>query len=285
MENIPEHNTSIVSIVGKDNKHLFLLANLYYAPFDPESVLTVVVSLEHKPEVSWNTIHSMEQWCTSMDRSLGGNLFVVTMEGELHKFDGNQWGVTDLNCPDGLNSVWAANDNEVFIAGLGGERIRVINDQIELSKDPNNIRLNAIHGSSVTNVVAVGDEGMVFKYDGNNWRKTELPTNVNLLSVYCRSDNEILIGGAEVLYRWDGVAWHDIESQNMIISSIEYFDNSYYLACGDNGVHVLINDKLALFKSITVYRLKKIDSLLFAIGNRLVAQFDGQEWWGGDLNL
>ncbi len=31
----------------------------------------------------------------------------------------------------------------------------------------------------------------------------------------------------------------------------EYFDNSYYLACGDNGVHVLINDKLALSLKIS----------------------------------
>ncbi len=285
MENELEHNTSIVSIVGKDNKQLFLLANLYYTPFDPESVLTAIVSLEHKPNIAWNTIHSIEQWCTSMDQSPGGSLFVVTMEGELHKFDGNQWSVVDLNCHDGLNSVWAANDNEVFVAGLGGERIHVVNDRIDLSKDPNNIRLNAIHGSSQKNVVAVGDEGMVFKYDGNIWSKIELPTNVNLLSVYCCSDNEILIGGAEVLYRWDGAAWHDIESQNLIISSIEFYENSYYVACGDNGVHVLENDKLDLFKAITVYRLKKIDSLLFGIGNRLVTQFDGQGWWGGDLNL
>jgi len=285
MENNQDHNASIVSITGVNNNQLHLLVNLYYEPFDPESVLSVIATLEHKPDVKWNTIHSIEQWCTAMDQSKGGTLFVVSMEGELHVYNANKWTVLDLGCPDGLNSIWAANDNQAFIAGLGGERIRVIDEKIEITREPKSFRLNAIHGSSESNVVTVGDEGMVYKFDGINWKKIDLPTNVNLLSVYCHSEKEIFIGGAGVLYRWDGSVWYEIDAQELIISSIAFYLGRFFLACGGKGVFSIQNDALELFKEITVYRLKHIDDSLFAIGNKLVAQYDGKEWWGGDLDL
>lgn len=285
MEINDTHNTSIVGITGENNKKLHALANLYYEPIDPESILSVIVSLEHKPEVRWNTLHTIEQWCTSMDQSEGGSLFVVTMEGELH-FYKEVWNVINLDCPDGLNSVWAASDNEAFIVGLSGERIRVIGEKVEIIREPSESRLNAVHGSSSSNVIAVGDAGIVFNYDGKKWNRIDLPTNVNLLAVYCRSKNEILIGGVGVLYRWDGVVWHEIEAEQLNISSIAYYQNNFFIACGKNGVFVLNNDTLESFKKeLTVYRLNRIGSSLFGIGNKLVAQFDGQDWWGGNLDL
>jgi hypothetical protein len=285
MDNKQEHNTSLVSITGVDNNQLRLLSNLYYEPFDPESVLSAVIALEHKPDVKWRTIHSIEQWCTAMDESKGGTLFVVSMEGELHIFKTNQWTVLDLGCPDGLNSIWAANDNQAFIVGLGGERIRVIDEKFEIIKEPKSVRLNAIHGSSESNVISVGDGGMASKFNGRNWNKIELPTNVNLLAVYCRSVNEIFIGGAGVLYRWDGSVWYEIDAEQLTVSSIAFFQGCFFVACGSKGIFVVKNDDLEPFKEITVYRLRKIGSILFGIGNKLVAQYDGKDWWGGDLDL
>lgn len=285
MENKQSHQTSIVSIVGLNNNELKILANQYYEPFDPDSVLSAVVLLEHNPDVKWNKIHSIEQWCTAMDQSGGGTLFVGSMDGELHLFKKNKWIVLNLDCPDGINSVWAADDSQAFIVGLGGERIRVIDEKIEVIREPNSPRLNVIHGSSETNVISVGDGGMVFKFDGESWRRLELPTNANLLAVFCYSENEILVGGAGVLYRWNGSVWYEIDAHQFIVSSIAFFQESFFVACGREGVFVVKNDTLELVKKITIYRLRKIDSNLFGIGNKLVAQYDGESWWGGDLDL
>ncbi|MCU7936503.1 MAG: hypothetical protein KZQ99_16775 [Candidatus Thiodiazotropha sp. (ex Dulcina madagascariensis)] len=283
--NVEDHATSLVSITGESNRQLHLLANLYHEPFDAESVLSVVVTLSHKPDVKWKKIYSSETWCTSMDQSKGGTLYVVSMEGEMHVFRGGAWTVIDLEAPDGLNSVWAADDNESFTVGLNGERIRINGDQIDSVKDENGVRLNAVHGSSSSNVMAVGDEGQAYRFDGDVWTKVDLPTNVNLLCVHCLSDECIVVGGAGVLFRWDGEAWFEIEAEDLTITNITYWNEHFYLACGRDGVFVLQDDELSLEKEVLIYRLNAIGDNLFGVANRLVAQYDGEGWWGGDLDL
>jgi hypothetical protein len=280
-----DHQASLVSITGKSNQQLHLLANLYYEPIDPESVLSIIISLSHKPDVDGDTIYSTETWCTSLDESDGGTLYVVSMEGEMHVYRNESWHVLDLQAPNGLNSVWAANDNESFAVGLEGERIHVRGDQFEVTRDNNRVRLNAVHGSSTAHVMAVGDHGLAFRFDGKQWHKVELPTNVNLLGVYCLAEDQVLISGAGVLFRWDGDAWFDIEADGLNISDIAYWNKHFYLACGSNGVYFLQDDELVIKKELTVYRLNSIGDRLFGVGNRMVTQFDGEGWWGGDLDI
>ncbi|MBE9569069.1 MAG: hypothetical protein IMF11_00445, partial [Proteobacteria bacterium] len=284
MADQPEHNTTLVSITGENNLNLHILANLYHEPFDAESILSVVASLSHKPNVKWKIIYSTETWCTSMDQSEGGTLFVVSMEGELHIFQNQQWDILNLKCPDGLNAVWAANDVEAFAVGLNGEMIRVTGRTMDTFIDTEGRRMNAVHGSSPSNVWAVGDNGVVYFFDGSSWAKIKIPTNLNLISVLCRSEDEVYVGGAKgTLAIWNSVEWRFIPSPEMNITSMAIYQEKLYAAAGLKGVYLLGKKGLELHKELTLYRLKTIDDRLFGVGNRLVAQFDGTGWWGGNL--
>lgn len=286
MANDEKHNASIVSITGESNDNLNLLANLYYEPFDSESVLSVVTSLSHKPDVKGDTIYSTDTWCTSMDKSKGGILYVVSMEGELHIFRNMKWTVINLLCPDGLNSVWAASDYEAFAVGLKGEQVRVINEAVTLTRDPNCRRLNAVHGTASSNVYAVGDDGLIFHFDGYAWTELKSPTASNLLAVLCISDKEVYVAGtAGALFKWDGVSWKRLVAPKIKITSLAMYQNVLYAAAGSEGVFILQKKGLQEVKKLLLYRLKTIDNLLFGVGNRLVAQFDGTNWWGGNLDL
>jgi hypothetical protein len=282
----PEHNTTLVSIIGENNLNLHILSNLYHEPFDSESILSVVASLSHKPNVKWKIIYSTETWCTSMDQSAGGTLFVVSMEGELHIFQNQHWDILNLKCPNGLNAVWAANDVEAFAVGLNGEMIRVIGRTIDTFIDTEGRRMNAVHGSSPSNVWAVGDNGMVYFFDGSSWAEIKIPTNFNLISVLCISEDEVYVGGAKgTVAIWNSIEWRFIPSPEINITSMAIYQEKLYAAAGLAGVYMLGKKGLELQKELSLYRLKTIDDLLFGLGNRLVAQFDGTGWWGGNLDL
>ncbi len=271
-----DHSTSIVGITGTDNSDLYVLANLYTPPFDPEAVLSVVVK----------TVYSTESWCTSMDQH-GANLFVVSMDGEMHISAAGQWRTMELECPGGLNAVWAAGESEAYSVGVEGEIVHVTGNSFTKFTDADKRRLNAIHGSSSKHIVAVGDEGLVYIFDGQTWTQLECPTNTNLLSVLCCSDSLVYVSGANgVFFRLNNGAFEAIEAPPAPITSLGLFNNSVYAATGKSGLHVLLDDNTTeQLKEFIVYRLRTVNERLFAVGNKLVAQFDGEGWWGGELDL
>lgn len=214
---------------------------------------------------------------------------MVSMEGELHVFRQGAWRLLNLDCPSGLNSVWVATDNEAFAVGLKGERARIVGETVELVRDAEGRRLNCVHGSGPRNVFAVGDGGLIFRFDGVVWEELPALTESNLLTVLCKSEKEVYVGGAGgVLLHWNGVRWNVIRIAGIAeitITSIAFYRDTLYAAVGRAGVYVLRENVLEPIKDEVLYRLRSIDDLLFGIGNRLVLQYDGESWWGGDLDL
>jgi hypothetical protein len=286
MANATKPAATIVGIAGTSNEDLRVLANFYHEPFDPESVLSVVLQLAHKPEPRWSTLYSTETWCTAMDQSARGTLAVVSMAGALHVSGGERWEVVDLECPDGLNSVWSSSADQLFAVGEKGERVRVSGRRVEVVRDPERRRLNGVHGSSSRAVYAVGDEGLVWHFDGEQWVELPAPTANNLLAVHCVSEREVFVAGVEgTLQRWAGGRWDRVPGPGVTITSLATVGPTLYAAAGQDGVFALQGSRLEPLKKLPVYRLRAVGALLFGVGNRLVAQYDGAGWWGGDLEL
>lgn len=76
----------------------------------------------------------------------------------------------------------------------------------------NNLPLNAISGTSPTNVVGVGNSGLIAHYDGSDtsWRKDVGETSdpdLNLYSVSGTGPDDIWAGGIDRLAHYDGSSW------------------------------------------------------------------------------
>jgi hypothetical protein len=100
------------------------------------------------------------------------------------------------------------------------------------------------------------------------------------------SDKETYVGGTGgTLLKWDGHGWKPLVAPTIKITSLALYKNVLYAAAGLEGIFILEEAGLQEFKKLLLYRLKTIDDLLFGIGNRLVTQFDGTSWWGGDVDL
>jgi len=285
----PDYYTTVVSITGKNSKQLHFLANLAPTVDAPEDIVSVVGELAHKPDIDGNAIYQVESWLTSMDETPGGNLYAVSMDGELHYYlaKTKKWSVLDLQCPDGLNAVWAAADHEVFIVGDKGERVRVTGQKFDVVRDAAGRVLSAVHGTSPDHVIAAGDEGLIFRFDGTRWLELDPPTNYTLFSVLCRSKDETYIGGSNgILLRSDGEGWTILPCEDDItITGLAWYKDSLYAAAGEDGVYILKPEGLVKFKDEILHELRTIGNLLFGVGNALVVQYNGKDWWGGDLEL
>ena len=284
--NEPNRVTTFLSITGTNNLELQFLANLSREISEPDSNWSVIADMAHRPAINWAKVYEAKSWLTSMDRSLGGILFAVSMDGKLHSDKIGTWRVRDLRCP-GLNAVWAASDDEVFAVGESATRVNVLGTVVNVVRGLPEQRLNAVHGTSPQNVLAVGDNGLILRYDGVYWNELEVATNYNLLAVFCRSETEAYVAGAQgVLMRFDGTDFkHLVAPEELIITDLAWYRDALYVASGQNGIHVLGQDRLERIKELIVYGLRTVDGLLFAWGNNLVVQFDGSGWWGGRINL
>lgn len=286
MENENEVGVSLVRVAGANINELRVLGNMYYLPMDPDEILSDISVWNYaKDRASSAKEYGPETWLTAMAQSDSGYVYSVSMEGELHHNRLGQWSVVDLKCPDGLNDIWAVSDDELFTVGMLGERIHIVDNEIDFVVDEDKRRLNAVHGSSNTNVFAVGDNGLAMHYDGKKWSTLKLSLEHNLLSVLCISETETYVaGGNGTLLKWNGRGWEWIGGTEVTISSIAWYNGKLYAAAGVDGVFVLGNDGLEEFKSLTLYRLKAIGEHLVGVGNKLLAIFDGTGWHGGDIN-
>jgi hypothetical protein len=228
----------------------------------------------------------IESWLTSMDQTPSGRLFAVSMEGELHYGEEETWATMNLECPDGLNAIWAASDRDLFAVGLAGWRVRISNMVPHVNRDTRERRLNAVHGTSPENIYAAGDGGVIFRYQGGIWSEIESATNVALLAVLCHNDDVYFAGAEGTLFRRIGDQWNELHSpEEITITSLAWYQDSLFAAAGLNGIYRLGPNGLEKFKDRIIYRLRTVGDLLFAFGNNLVIQFDGSGWWGGELDL
>lgn len=285
-ESIPDSVTTFLSVTGASNQVLQFLANISPAISEAESNWSVIANLSHRPTIDWTKVYEAEAWLTSMDRSSGGVLFAVSLNGRLHSNSTGSWTETNLACP-GLNAVWAAGDDEAFAVGENATRVHVLGTDVIVVAGLPTQRLNAVHGTSSQNVLAVGDNGMIMRFDGANWNELESPTNYNLLSVLCRSETETYIAGAGgLLLRFDGTGFEQVVPPgDLVITGMAWYRDELYVAAGLSGVHILNVDVLEQVKPLIIYKLRTIANLLFGWGNNLIVQFDGAGWWGGRIDL
>lgn len=215
------------------------------------------------------------------------------MDGELIFQNGKSWDSVSLDVEVGLMDLWIEDERSVYCVGDHGEIVHVTFDGSmkmvgqEKFVDPERRRLFAIHGCSKNRIIAVGGLGLLYAYDGKTWREIDSGTNDSLMAVLCVSEKEAYVGGVNgLLFNYDGRELAKIEAdEEMTISGLAMYRGDLYVATTKNGVHVVKGGVLEQIKAVPIYRISTIGDYLVGNGERLVAYFNGKEWWGGELEL
>jgi photosystem II stability/assembly factor-like uncharacterized protein len=80
---------------------------------------------------------------------------------------------------------------------------------------PLNTNLEGIWGTSIDDVFAVGDQGVILHYDGKEWDSMNSRTTHNLFKIWGNSDSDVFaVGGSGVIMHFDGSEWYGMVSRS-----------------------------------------------------------------------
>ncbi|HEX5133176.1 MAG TPA: hypothetical protein VFX92_11910 [Candidatus Krumholzibacteria bacterium] len=220
-------------------------------------------------------------------------------------FDGERWTWREYPF-DRLYGVWGASPTDVYAVGEGvneeewyyvwplgvyhyngtaWKRMNVITDY-------GSPTLRAVWGSGASNVIAVGDGGHIFRYDGASWLEMASPTTTNLLSVWGRGPDDVYsVGSNGVIVHYDGSDWVPMPNPStQRLVDVHGSPMGDVVAVGDAGTIVrLAAGHWQVMMSGTPSRLNAIlvrsDTDMYALGQTgAIHHYDGNVWsrvWGG----
>ncbi|MCP4117541.1 MAG: hypothetical protein GY737_19525 [Desulfobacteraceae bacterium] len=165
-------------------------------------------------------------------------------------------------------------------------RLDVLSDWTRIDQGlPGDFNIQAIHGMDASDLYAVGRKGEIWHFDGSNWSKEDLPTNVNLTTVKCVSDGTVYLGGHDgILIRGGRHSWELVEHGETTddIWGLEWFGDQLYVSTmsslyrleGDELKQVDFDDD----EPDTTYQLSAIEDIMWSIGREDIMAYDGKTW-------
>jgi cysteine-rich repeat protein len=169
-----------------------------------------------------------------------GDVFAVGGDGTILRYANEQWSQQD-NVPVRriLTGIWGTADGQMFVVGESGTLLGYDfhggNDWRVLSGG-NWSDIIGIHGSSATNVLAVGLQGTVLRRDETGWVAMEMPENQGrpLRSLWGSSDRCMYAAnGAGQIWHYDGNS--DLRWNLMRASSSYSINDIHGSGCASDG--------------------------------------------------
>jgi hypothetical protein len=221
-------------------------------------------------------------WLTDMVRTAYGNFFLTDADGKVHTEISGAWATEDVSPGKGLRCIHNSDDGQLYAAGTQGIVFQRMPAGWEAISPPLGNWISAIGGPSRTNLLAVGDAGLAWRFDGTTWTEVSFSTNVNLTGIlWAKPDIFTVCGGRGTIFRGNGDEWASISTGADDLFKLAEYDGQTWIACGKVGVGRLVGDGLEIMRSTFAgFRIVASGRFLAAAGNNIVARFDGNEWKG-----
>jgi photosystem II stability/assembly factor-like uncharacterized protein len=221
------------------------------------------------------------------------NIFVAGKNGVIFRYDGSKWEQLDLGAIINLKNIhfsdiWVSN-NSIHAVGDGIVDFEIDQTDNSIHFFNHNIPdmdFNAILGHSENEIFAVGEDGIIFYYNGNKWIQQNSPTEKDLESLWKSSSNDYYAVGEDGIFlAYRGALWTEIETN----LTYHFFDingsddNNIWIAGGiwqQSGILIHFNGE----QFSTPYMLTKIpfsaiditDHTIYAAGAEMYAYTQNQ---------
>lgn len=234
-----------------------------------------------------------------IDRPEGDEVWSLGPEGGIHRW--SRLGTRKERvsaAPDGPSRLRRMLDianigESVYVVGMARDVYRRVPagtwTKLATGAEPSATDLEvagfrSVDGFSEDEIYAVGFEGEIWVFDGNEWRRAPSPTNVRLDDVLCAGDAVTVSGAAGVLLRGRGMEWAALQQDvtRESLWSLASFRDTVYTS-DISGVYRIDGDTLspvepALPNEITCSYLAANEHRLWSVGSRDIASFDGSTW-------
>ncbi len=151
-----------------------------------------------------------------------------------------------------------------------------------------NVGFSAMDGFCATDIYAGGEKGDAWHYNGEKWRRIDIPANFFIHTITCAGDGKVYMAGytGGILVGRDD-SWELLDTpKGKIFGSSAYFKGVMYFS-GTSGLHYLKDKKLKEYKfpkdGPTIYSYKggcvaSSKDALVACGTQQALVFDGEKW-------
>jgi len=134
------------------------------------------------------------------------------------------WQTQSSGVNQNLNAVWGTSSNSVLAVGDDGVILRFNGSSWQPMQSGTSATLNDIWGSAPNDVFAVGNSGVILHYDGSTWEAQESGTVVTLQSVFGTSGSDVYVVGSRHVLRYNGSDWSTMDEAPYALYNDVYAD-------------------------------------------------------------
>jgi hypothetical protein len=134
------------------------------------------------------------------------------------------WTIVPSGTTANLNAVWGSSGTDVFAVGDSGTILHYDGTSWTAMASGTSNKLNGVWGSSGSNIFAVGDSGTILFYNGGTWSQLASPTTYTLYGVGGSSGSDVFaVGGLDDSYGYHYVMLHYNGSNWSSIATGSYY--------------------------------------------------------------
>ena len=135
------------------------------------------------------------------------NIIAVGANGAIARWNGTAWSTMTSGTTQALNAIWVESPTVAWAAGNNGTVLRLATNTWNTETTNSTQPLNGVWGGD--NVVyAVGANSEVVRRIGGTWSRVTVPSAELLYGVHGNSATDVVIVGTNgTLLRWNGTAW------------------------------------------------------------------------------
>jgi uncharacterized protein YjdB len=215
-----------------------------------------------------------------------GNVIAVGAGGVIARWNGTGWAAMTSGTTRGLYAVWVESSTSAWAVGDNGIVLHLTNSSWAVENAGSTQVLNAVWaGDNV--VYAVGANGEVLRRLAASWSRVTVPSAEGLYGVHGLSANDlVVVGGQGTVLRFNGITWTTINAGGFLGSFYAVTgsaaNNGRRVLVGDGGVAQLDGSAVTLVTTPYAPRLYSVSmdagGDVYAGGQRGAVLRSGTPW-------
>ena len=156
---------------------------------------------------TWTLSLSSSAEYVALHGSSATNVIAVGTNGAIARWNGTAWSTMTSGTTQMLNAVWVESPTVAWAAGINGTVLQLATNTWSTETTTSTETLNGVwSGNGV--VYAVGENAEVLRRVGSAWARVTVPSSEVLYGVHGNSATDVVIVGSNgTLLRWNGTAW------------------------------------------------------------------------------
>jgi hypothetical protein len=226
--------------------------------------------------------YGIQGWFTMLWRAPSGNTYVADANNRVIVARDAEQKVWDFYpLPFIVSGIWGLDDNAVFAWGVDGTAPRLFRwDGAAWTEMPSPGDIMRMHGLALDRIYAVGNDGLLARWDGTTWHRATVPTKGVLTGIRVVGAEECWASGQDgSLYTETATGWREHARAALPLHDVASFAGDVWVAGGSLGLMRVVpgTQELEVVKpNIEALSLDARGCLLATASNLIAGTTDGK---------